>query len=78
MKNILSSNELDQIFASICDVAPEILFAELITKNIAVILFVAGTDDETQEYDYLGAWGPRFDKLADMYGPGEETELEEE
>lgn len=37
-----------------------------------------GTDDETQEYDYLGAWGPRFDKLADMYGPGEETEQEEE
>lgn len=31
-------------------------------------LFV-GTDDEQQEYDYLGAWGPRFDKLANMYGP---------
>ncbi|KAI8117964.1 Neural-cadherin, partial [Lucilia cuprina] len=29
----------------------------------------AGTDDECQEYDYLGAWGPRFDKLANMYGP---------
>lgn len=28
-----------------------------------------GTDDEQQEYDYLGAWGPRFDKLANMYGP---------
>lgn len=27
-----------------------------------------GTDDETQEYDHLGAWGPRFDKLANMYG----------
>lgn len=37
-----------------------------------------GTDDEVQEYDYLGAWGPRFDKLADMYGPGEDTEQEEE
>lgn len=37
-----------------------------------------GTDDEQHEYDYLGAWGPRFDKLADMYGPGEETEQEEE
>ncbi|XP_065164456.1 neural-cadherin isoform X4 [Atheta coriaria] len=37
----------------------------------------AGSDDEQQEYDYLGAWGPRFDKLADMYGPGEETEQEE-
>lgn len=30
---------------------------------------VAGTDDETHEYDYLGAWGPRFNKLADMYQP---------
>ncbi|KAL7739767.1 hypothetical protein ACLKA6_015007 [Drosophila palustris] len=29
----------------------------------------SGTDDEQQEYDYLGAWGPRFDKLANMYGP---------
>ncbi|XP_057671471.1 neural-cadherin isoform X4 [Diorhabda carinulata] len=38
----------------------------------------SGTDDEAQEYDYLGAWGPRFDKLANMYGPGEETEQEEE
>ncbi|XP_045472649.1 neural-cadherin isoform X1 [Harmonia axyridis] len=37
----------------------------------------SGTDDDTQDYDYLGAWGPRFDKLADMYGQGEETELEE-
>ena len=40
--------------------------------------FIAGTDDEVQEYDYLGAWGPRFDKLADMYGPGEDTEQEDE
>ncbi|CAH1960185.1 unnamed protein product [Acanthoscelides obtectus] len=38
----------------------------------------SGTDDEVQEYDYLGAWGPRFDKLADMYGPGEEPEHDEE
>nr|CAH7741799.1 unnamed protein product [Callosobruchus chinensis] len=38
----------------------------------------SGTDDEAQEYDYLGAWGPRFDKLADMYGPGEEPEHDEE
>uniref|UniRef100_A0A6P7F1C7 Neural-cadherin-like isoform X3 n=1 Tax=Diabrotica virgifera virgifera TaxID=50390 RepID=A0A6P7F1C7_DIAVI len=38
----------------------------------------SGTDDEVQEYEYLGAWGPRFDKLANMYGPGEETEQEEE
>ncbi|XP_046410179.1 neural-cadherin isoform X2 [Neodiprion virginianus] len=38
----------------------------------------SGTDDEQHEYEYLGAWGPRFDKLADMYGPVEESEEEEE
>ncbi|XP_054284040.1 neural-cadherin isoform X4 [Macrosteles quadrilineatus] len=38
----------------------------------------SGTDDEQQDYDYLGAWGPRFDKLADMYGPDGESEEEEE
>ncbi|XP_048509175.1 neural-cadherin isoform X2 [Athalia rosae] len=38
----------------------------------------SGTDDEQHEYEYLGAWGPRFDKLADMYGPTEESEAEEE
>jgi len=36
---------------------------------LCMFLFIAGTDDEQQEYDYLGAWGPRFDKLANMYGP---------
>ncbi|XP_073827120.1 neural cadherin isoform X1 [Musca autumnalis] len=38
----------------------------------------SGTDDECQEYDYLGAWGPRFDKLANMYGPeaNNHTDLE--
>lgn len=36
-----------------------------------------GTDDEVQEYDYLGAWGPRFDKLANMYGPEHQTELDD-
>lgn len=39
--------------------------------------FPSGTDDECQEYDYLGAWGPRFDKLADMYGPEQELELDD-
>ncbi|XP_025153789.1 neural-cadherin isoform X3 [Harpegnathos saltator] len=37
----------------------------------------SGTDDEQHEYQYLGAWGPRFDKLADMYGPAEESEEED-
>lgn len=37
-----------------------------------------GTDDEQQEFDYLGAWGPRFDKLADMYGQEGESEEEDE
>lgn len=36
---------------------------------------MAGTDDEVQEYDYLGAWGPRFDKLADLYGPEQDEQL---
>ncbi|XP_045534256.1 neural-cadherin isoform X3 [Papilio machaon] len=35
----------------------------------------SGTDDETHEYDYLGAWGPRFDKLADLYGPDMDEQL---
>lgn len=43
-----------------------------------IAAFVAGTDDEQQEFDYLGAWGPRFEKLADMYGQDVETEEEEE
>ncbi|XP_078049941.1 neural-cadherin isoform X3 [Augochlora pura] len=37
----------------------------------------SGTDDEQHEYEYLTAWGPRFDKLANMYGPTEESEEEE-
>lgn len=35
----------------------------------------AGTDDEAHDYDYLGAWGPRFDKLADLYGPDLDEQL---
>lgn len=35
-----------------------------------------GTDDEQQEYEYLGSWGPRFGKLADMYGPEHQHELD--
>ena len=26
------------------------------------------------EYDYLNDWGPKFSKLADMYGPGQEED----
>lgn len=36
-----------------------------------------GTDDEDHEYDCLGAWGPRFDKLANMYGPEHQQDLDE-
>lgn len=43
-----------------------------------MIFKILGTDDEQQEYEYLGEWGPRFDKLADMYGPNEPRESEEE
>ena len=28
----------------------------------------------SQNYDYLNDWGPRFAKLADMYGAGENPE----
>ncbi|XP_066596420.1 LOW QUALITY PROTEIN: neural-cadherin-like [Prorops nasuta] len=37
----------------------------------------SGTDDEQHDYEYIGTWGPRFDKLADMYGPTVESEEEE-
>lgn len=55
--------------------------AELMPSRIPALtrLFFSppGTDDETHEYDYLGNWGPRFDKLANMYGPDREhTDLD--
>ncbi|CAL4239973.1 unnamed protein product, partial [Meganyctiphanes norvegica] len=34
----------------------------------------SGTDDNEQDFDYLNNWGPRFSKLADMYGHGESEE----
>lgn len=41
-------------------------------------MWCSGTDDETHEYEYLNAWGPRFDKLANMYGPEREhTDLDD-
>jgi hypothetical protein len=47
-------------------------------SGIVTLWCFSGTDDEQQDYDYLGAWGPRFDKLADMYGQDGESEEEEE
>lgn len=29
----------------------------------------SGGSDGDQDYDYLSDWGPRFQKLADMYDP---------
>lgn len=31
----------------------------------------SGTDDNEQDFEYLNEWGPRFQKLASMYGQGE-------
>lgn len=45
------------------------------SEILMLCLYLLGTDDETHEYDYLGAWGPRFDKLADMYGPDMDEQL---
>lgn len=44
------------------------LHNSILTQQKKPILFSIGTDDEDQEYDCLGAWGPRFDKLSTMYG----------
>ncbi|KAK7085374.1 Cadherin [Halocaridina rubra] len=37
----------------------------------------SGTDDNEQDFGYLNDWGPRFSKLADMYGHGESEEEED-
>ncbi|GFT15982.1 neural-cadherin [Trichonephila clavipes] len=34
----------------------------------------SGAEDNEQDFDYLNGWGPRFQKLADMYGPGDSEE----
>jgi cadherin 10 type 2 (T2-cadherin) len=39
-----------------------------------VMNLLPGTDDHEQDFDYLQTWGPRFQKLADMYGQGESEE----
>ncbi|XP_078056149.1 cadherin-20-like [Mustelus asterias] len=36
--------------------------------------FESATTDSDLNYDYLTDWGPRFKKLADMYGASEDTE----
>lgn len=34
----------------------------------------SGNEENEQDFDYLNGWGPRFQKLADMYGPGDSEE----
>ena len=34
----------------------------------------SSSSDASQDYDYLNDWGPKFAKLADMYGAGQEPE----
>lgn len=45
---------------------------DLLTLAFIALSFNTGTDDEQQDYQYLNTWGPRFDKLANMYGPERE------
>ena len=33
------------------------------------------SSQEDQDYDYLNDWGPKFSKLANMYGGEEESDL---
>ncbi|XP_071958459.1 neural-cadherin-like [Antedon mediterranea] len=35
----------------------------------------SGSSDDSQNYDYLNDWGPRFKKLADMYGGNDGNEF---
>lgn len=34
------------------------------------------TSGNSQDYDYLNEWGPKFSRLADMYGASEEMDEE--
>lgn len=53
------------------------IYRKTFNQNANIPHFLLGTDDEDHEYDCLGAWGPRFDKLANMYGPEHQQDLDE-
>lgn len=40
----------------------------MIIDNHSFAIFLAGTDDGDLKFNYLSNFGPRFRKLADMYG----------
>ena len=52
-------------------------FNNCIINLFIVFLFFLGTDEGDLNFEYLSNFGPRFRKLADMYGEHSSDESEE-